>query len=78
MYGRIESQWEQTTHETHYHFVVPANTSATLWLSTAGGKAIYLDGKQVDKTTKGVVLGSAIRDKQSLNLPAGSYDFVVK
>ena len=78
MYGRIESQWEQTTHETHYHFVVPANTSATLWLSTAGGKAIYLDGKQVDKTTKGVVLGSAIRDRQSLNLPAGSYDFVVK
>lgn len=32
MYGRIESSWQQQAGKTHYHFVIPANTTATLIL----------------------------------------------
>jgi alpha-L-rhamnosidase len=32
MYGRIESGWEMTGKHCRYHFTVPANTSATLYL----------------------------------------------
>ncbi|WP_163712385.1 alpha-L-rhamnosidase [Mangrovibacterium lignilyticum] len=33
MYGRIESSWEQKEDGHHYRFVVPANTSATVYIS---------------------------------------------
>ena len=32
MYGRIESSWQQKSGKINYHFVIPANTSATLIL----------------------------------------------
>jgi alpha-L-rhamnosidase len=40
MYGKIESRWEIKDKHIQYHFVVPANSTATLLLNAPDVKSI--------------------------------------
>lgn len=66
VYGRIESGWKLSANETTYNLVVPANTSATLYLKTSSEKSVdkkanagaiklikFVDGEAVYELTPG-------------------------
>lgn len=65
MYGRIESGWEIKGGSCHYHFFVPANTTATLFLQAASMNDIG-DGKRPVASLPGV---------QYIGLNNGQYIF---
>ena len=77
LYGRIESSWRLDNKNIYYHFHVPANTSATLYLRTSKGD----DNVEADKPlVKGV--GAQYRGQQKgkfiFELSPGDYDFQLK
>ena len=49
MYGRIKSRWEKKEGATEYCFTIPANTSATVILSTKALGNVRIDGRSVNK-----------------------------
>lgn len=74
MYGRIESAWEKKGDKYHYRFVVPANTSATLYLPAA-------TPERVDCPTglsEAVTYRTVADGKVVLELQSGCYEFVVE
>ncbi len=50
MYGRIESSWERKENSCHYRFVVPANTTATVYIPAH---------KETDVTERGIPAAKA-------------------
>ena len=46
MYGRIESSWEIKNATCYYRFVVPPNTSATVYLSAQNKKDVIINSKK--------------------------------
>ena len=62
-YGKIISNWKRKGKSVQYHVVIPANSTATVVFPA--GKKVSLDGKEVTMTN-------------SLQITAGSYDFIVK
>lgn len=76
MYGRIESEWKIDGGSTHYKFVVPANTTATLYLNAESGNVIK-SGNNVLKDLKGVKYQGQKNGKHLFSLQAGSYDIQV-
>lgn len=65
-YGRIESDWKIENGKTIYHFTVPANTTATLYLPVSA------------KTkNKGVRYEKHENNKAKFLLQAGEYEFEV-
>jgi alpha-L-rhamnosidase len=68
-FGRIESGWKIKGDETHYHFIVPKNSTALLYLL---GKNIAFDNK------KGVKKLNTKNSKQIFELQSGEYNIVVK
>ncbi|MBD1365418.1 family 78 glycoside hydrolase catalytic domain [Mucilaginibacter sp. ZT4R22] len=77
LYGKIESSWRLDNKNYYYHFHVPANTSATLYLHTNEGD----DSADADKPlVKGV--GAQYRGQQKgkfiFELSPGDYDFQLK
>lgn len=78
MYGRIESSWNREKDGTTvYHFTVPANTTARLYLSATSTECIKESGKPIKKS-KGVKYAGAVNGKVILELSSGSYSFVVE
>jgi len=69
MYGRIESRWEIVNNQVIYEFVVPANTTATLYIPAS----YQLQNKKTGRMKK---MGTAA-NKAVLLLQSGRYSFVV-
>jgi alpha-L-rhamnosidase len=46
MYGRIESSWERKNGKYYFHFVVPANTNAMLYLPALKESDVTINGKK--------------------------------
>jgi alpha-L-rhamnosidase len=77
LYGRIESGWEIKGESFHYHFVVPANTSATLYLKAASLNDIRADNKPV-VSVKGIKYVGLTNGKCVFKLQPGKYHLQVK
>ena len=77
MYGRIESEWKIEGSVTHYKFVVPANTTATLSLN-AESENVIKSGNNVFKDLKGVKYQGQKNGKHLFSLQAGSYNIRVE
>lgn len=73
VYGKIESSWTRDGNTVTYRFTVPANTTATLLLPTAGRDVVEIgEGGKFVKQNKEVVAGKAV-----YALPSGTYTFIV-
>ncbi|MEJ2882300.1 family 78 glycoside hydrolase catalytic domain [Pedobacter sp. GR22-6] len=72
MYGKIESSWEIRNKSIRYEFVVPANSSATLYLIP--GKS---GNPEFEKTNhpKGVVYSGMQNGKHCFKLSSGTHTF---
>jgi alpha-L-rhamnosidase len=73
MYGRIKSEWKNQDGKMSYKFTVPANSSATLYLSADSSQKITENGKSIQawpglKQENGKVI---------IPLKSGDYVFVV-
>ena len=77
MYGRIESGWSVKDGESHYQFVVPANTTATLHLNARSVSDIYSYQKKLVNLNSVKYIGSK-NGKQLFELGAGKYEVIVK
>ena len=77
MYGRIESGWEIKGNSCHYHFVVPANTSATLYLKAFSMNDIY-EGNITLMSLKGIKYLGISNGKYAFKLQPGKYNIQVK
>ena len=74
MYGRIESSWEQKEEGCYYRFVVPANTSATVYLAAQKEADVTIDGQCASKT-KGVQFLKIENGKAVFEVNSGAYLF---
>lgn len=77
MYGRIESNWEIKDGKHHYHFVVPANTSATLYLLAPAIERVKESDQPLSQSKEIKHQGSK-NGKIILELQSGHYHFVVE
>lgn len=76
MYGRIESGWEIKEKSCYYHFSVPANTSATLYLKAGSMQNIRAGGKPV-LSVRGVKKVRSNGGKYIFTLQPGDYEIQV-
>lgn len=76
MYGRIESSWEIKEKSCYYHFSVPANTSAMLYLKADSIQNIRAGVNPV-LSLKGVKLVRTNGGKYVFTLQPGDYDIQV-
>ena len=74
MYGRIESGWKTTNGTVAYSFTIPANTSATLYLSASDPKKITESEKNVSMA-KGVQFLRYENGKAVFEVKSGHYEF---
>ena len=74
MYGRIESSWEIKNKNCNYRFVVPANTTATVYISALREKTITENGKPVEKN-KAVKFLRMENGKALYEVASGVYKF---
>jgi alpha-L-rhamnosidase len=75
-YGRISSAWEQQETETIYEFMIPANTSATVWLQASEVSKISESKKKLKKAEGVTVLGYE-DGRVKLEVTSGNYRFRV-
>ncbi|MBS2099946.1 family 78 glycoside hydrolase catalytic domain [Carboxylicivirga linearis] len=75
MYGRIESSWNIENGIYHYRFVVPANTSATVYIPVADNQKVELNKKQLkDKNINFIKMENG---KAIYKINSGEYTFDV-
>jgi alpha-L-rhamnosidase len=74
MYGRIESGWEIKDNTCHYRFVVPANTSATVYIPVQDEKNVTINNKQAAKAS-GVSFLNIKNGKAMYEVVSGTYTF---
>jgi alpha-L-rhamnosidase len=74
MYGRIKSRWEIKDGVCHFHFLVPANTTATLYLPASSLESILESGKRVETAT-GITHTGQTSSKYIFELQSGEYHF---
>lgn len=77
MYGRIESSWTIDQEACNYRFVVPANTSATLYLKSDALNNITEKGKAFISAT-GVKYQGSTAKIHTFELQSGNYEIRVK
>jgi alpha-L-rhamnosidase len=75
MYGKISSSWKVENGQLTYEAVVPANTTATLYLPASSVETIKENGKALKKV-KGITLREFSNGKAVFELESGSYKFV--
>lgn len=75
-YGRIESSWQKTGTGYQYRFVIPANTTATLYLKARSAASISENGKPLQQA-KGVQLQGMQNGKACFTLRSGVYTIQV-
>jgi alpha-L-rhamnosidase len=73
MYGRIESAWNISGDSCFYRFVVPANTSAVLYLKANSIHNIAENGKALS-LSKGVKYAGFNNGKHIFELQSGIYN----
>jgi alpha-L-rhamnosidase len=76
MYGRIESGWEIKGKGCHYHFSVPANTTATLFLNAVSVNDIRVGDKPFILVS-GVKQVGTNNGQSVYKLPPGVYNIQV-
>jgi alpha-L-rhamnosidase len=76
MYGEIESNWNRKGQRCAYHFRVPANTSATLYLNAPAAGSI-LTSKGLFSSSAGIKYCGKRNDKLVFTLSSGIYDLWV-
>lgn len=76
MYGRIESGWEMKGDICSYTFLVPANTTATLYLQAAGKDRVREGNKPLESSASIRMLGEE-NGKVIMGLQSGQYTFNV-
>jgi alpha-L-rhamnosidase len=74
MYGRIESGWERRDGIYHYRFVVPANTTATVYIPAQKERDVTEHGKRAAKA-KSVQFLKMENGKAVYKVGAGVYMF---
>lgn len=74
-YGRIESSWVINGNTCRYRFVVPANTTATLYLKASSINAIKENSQELMKT-EGVKFSGEEVGKYIFELQSGEYNIV--
>jgi len=72
MYGRIESRWEYKNGTYHYTIVIPANTSATLFLKAPSIDSITEKGEKLSKLKNVTCMGKQ-GGKYMFRLAPGRY-----
>lgn len=77
MYGRIESGWQQTGATCQYRLVVPANTSATLYLPALREQRVTEGGRRAAKAP-GVKFLRLEHGKAVYEVGAGTYAFATR
>ena len=77
MHGTIKSSWKIEEGYTVYEISIPANTSATLYLSSSSLKNIKESNKKV-KNSKALQILESERGIVKLKLESGTYQFKVK
>lgn len=76
MYGRIESEWNINGKITSYKFVVPANTTATLYLKV-NLKDVIKSGDKLFRSINGVSYRGEKNGKCIFVLQAGKYNIQI-
>lgn len=76
MYGRIESSWSVEKDSVVYRFMIPANTTARVYIPAASMDSILEGGKALKKS-KGIEYIGTEGGKVLLKLPSGNYHFKV-
>ncbi len=77
-YGQIVSNWEYRDGQFLYHAIVPANTTATIYLPVAEGAAVTVNGKAasaVSKATDGLEYLGTVDGAAAFEAVSGTYDF---
>lgn len=74
MYGRIESEWKKSGNTLSYRAVIPANSTARLYLPAASVSDIRESGKKVKKV-KGLTFIKHENGKAVFELGSGHYYF---
>ena len=74
MYGKIESEWKTDGEILSYRAVVPANTTAKLYLPASSVKEIRESGRKTKKA-KGVTFLRYENGKAVFELGSGNYSF---
>ncbi|MDD8026946.1 MAG: family 78 glycoside hydrolase catalytic domain [Acidobacteriota bacterium] len=77
MYGRIESSWRREGGRLIYEAVVPANTTATLYLPAASAEAVTEGGKPAAKAA-GVAFVKYENGRAVYRLASGRYSFLME
>ncbi|MBN1768028.1 MAG: family 78 glycoside hydrolase catalytic domain [Prolixibacteraceae bacterium] len=77
MYGRIESNWEVKNNTCSYTFVVPANTTATVYIPASKENDVTENGKSASKASGVKFLGME-KNKALYLVGSGEYKFVAK
>lgn len=72
MYGKIESSWEIKDKIYKYQFVVPANTTATVYIPVQDEKKITINNQRPSKS-KGVKFLQIINGKAMFEITSGVY-----
>ena len=76
-YGRIESSWEISGNMYHYHFRVPANTTAILYLQAISPDKIS-EGYEPLAPSTNIEIKRVENGKMVIKLRSGVYQFSVR
>ena len=77
IHGRIESNWSRTKNKFEITVVIPANTSATVYVPAADAGQVRESGKPLAKA-KGVKFLRLEAGQVVLAVESGEYHFTVK
>ncbi len=78
IYGTIKSSWEIKDGNPEYTFVVPANTTATLYLPKLEKSKTYYEGTVFASDSEGVTSVTSDKDgKVAYELASGTYTFTI-
>ena len=77
MYGRIESSWDIKGNTCNYRFVVPANTTATVYILASSEKEVFESGKKASKSA-GLKFLRMEKGKAVYEVESGEYKFLSK
>ncbi len=72
MYGQIKSGWEIKDNAVHYQLSIPANTTATLYMSAPSLESIYESGKSISKVDGIQYIGTE-NGKYKFKVQSGEY-----
>ncbi|MDX9748597.1 MAG: family 78 glycoside hydrolase catalytic domain [Paludibacter sp.] len=76
-YGVIKSEWNKSDKSLDWKIEIPANSSADVWINASSLDKITCNQRSV-KSIKHIRLMESINDMIRLEVPSGSYHFIVE